>query len=75
MKPEPLTKEKKKKLFDLGYWFHEEDVKSAVQWFLKEIEKKSFVYEYWEGQGYLVVALQDIKDLIKKAFEVIEDGM
>jgi len=79
--PEPLTKEKKKKLFDLGYWFHEEDVESAVEWLLKEIEKeikkhdkyeqelreKGLYHEALEELGF-VSGLNIAKMLIKKAF-------
>jgi len=46
------------------------DVKSAVQWLLKEIEKKQeetlFIHKYGEG---FYDALKFCKDLIKKAFE------
>ena len=89
-KPEPLTKEK---IFRIGliedvYGIKEvkrldyEDVKSAVNWLLKEIEKREKELEDWHsakssGVSFLGVkdgweyrnALRWVKDLIKKAFK------
>ena len=83
MKFEPLTKEK---MFDLrdeceSWWdlkdwnfFLKEDVKSAVQWLLKEIEKIQNSIEdpdlYGEG---LFDGLTIAKEKVKKAFEGVEE--
>lgn len=99
-KPEPLTEDKmkcvvsdgnisfepafKKDVGKLAIYFNYRDVKSAVDWLLKEIEKReniNFVMdelkvrwldsEWWEGYCY---ALDWFKNLIKKAFSgVIEE--
>lgn len=90
MKPEPLTKDKimKEKIIRqpldesykhefLNFYVYLDDVKSAVGWLLKEIEKekqkaeKRMDDDYFRGlrNGYIVAI-----ELTKKAFEgVIEE--
>ena len=100
MKPEPLTEKKMKCLVsdgnisfepafkkDIGkitVLFDYKDVKSAVEWLLKEIEKEerktkrrisNLITECSEEdylQGFLN-GLKTSKDLIKKAFEGVID--
>jgi len=85
-KPEPLTKDK---IIAEKYenFFREQDVKSAVQGLLQEIEKEieNIERKHWyevkkvnfqtpeEWLGYLV-CLKKMKDLIKKAFEGVMEG-
>jgi len=85
MKPEPLTKGK---IIPEKYenFFSEEDVKSAVEWLLKEIEERDFAenkkiafkeFTALENEDYcqgIRTGLEIAKDLIKKAFSgVIEE--
>ena len=86
MKFEPLTKEK---IIPDKYenFVSEEDVKSAVEWLLKEIEKrikeskeetirfKEYrnirMFDFWDGKREGFI---EAKSLIKKAFEGAIDG-
>ena len=72
MKPEPLTKEKIIELNSEESIVYIDELKSAVEWLLKEIEKeKEFYYDYQEEQ---VALLNWVEKLIKKAFSgVIEE--
>ena len=93
MKPEPLTKEKivslesvkpLPKKADLFFFYF--DVKSAVEWLLKGIEKRDFdenrkiafkEFTTLENEDYcqgIRTGLEIAKDLIKKAFSgVLEE--
>jgi len=64
MKPEPLTKEK---IFDmLGvYIFTLKDVKSAVEWLLKEIEERA---KHGKKIEDYYIHWKEVVKLIKKAF-------
>ena len=76
-KPEPLTKEKIRTVFlDSLSISHEavfsEDVKSAVQWLLKEVEKKKqqiLKRESIRGHEIYLAWLGWFESLIQKAFE------
>ena len=82
MKPEPLIKEKRKTFIGASPlpkfdFFFVDDVKSAVQWLLKEIDKQRIgteniaeedKYDTAYKNAYLN-ALDIVEDLIKKAFE------
>jgi len=82
-KPEPLTKEKKLKherwdfgcdfIYDKKGWLLDvEDVKSAVNWLLKETNKA--IDEWAEEGGSLLRLRLRIMNLIKKTFSgVIEE--
>jgi len=80
-KPEPLTKEK---IIAEKYenFFREQDVKSAVQGLLKDIEKrKKTLKEIFENtililydSGILLAEIEEIKNLVKEWFpDVVED--
>jgi len=82
MKPEPLTKEKKLDLINLGYDIATDSektmIRERVELLLKEIEKEQNRHEPKVGVPYdveegnwltgVVDGLEIAKDLIKKAF-------
>jgi len=86
MKPEPLTKEKilKRKvdidkylLPPLWYWVRVIDVKSAVQWLLKEMDKKREEISELENIGDRNISLLWLdwfEDLVKEAFSGVLEG-